>query len=106
MNLDGRIVDCNQAFVDLLGYTKEELCQLNYLEISPSKWNDVLNKIREEQLVPQGYSDVFKIELIKKDGTISLVSVRAWIIVDKEGNPAGTWSIVRDITEQKKLKND
>jgi PAS domain S-box-containing protein len=102
-DVKGNIVDCNQAFADMHGYKKEELYKSTYHALTPNKWHDVIDTIVTEQLIPQGYSDEFEIEHIKKDGTIFPVSVRAWLIKDKEGYPTGTWAIFRDITERYRL---
>ena len=104
VDMDGNIVECNQAFVNMLEYTKEELYEFNYQELTPSKWSDMETKIFTEQIIPRGYSDVYEKEFIKKDGRIFPVSVRLWLVKDKEGNPIGVWCIVRDITERKKLE--
>jgi PAS domain S-box-containing protein len=104
LDMDGNIVECNQAYAAMLGYIKEELYQLTLLELTPSKWRDMNTKIVIDQVLTRGYSDEFEIERIKKDGTFIPVSVRIWLIKDKEGNPTGTWGIVRDITEHKKLE--
>jgi PAS domain S-box-containing protein len=103
-DLDGKFMDCNQAFADMHGYTKEELYQLTFPELTPSKWHDLQAKIRTEQLLPRGYSDEFEIERIKKDRTIFPASLRVWLIKDKEGKPNRTGGVVRDITDRKKLE--
>ncbi len=95
-------MDCNQAFADMLGYTKEELYQLTLWDITPSKWFDRNKKIFSKQVFTKGYSDEYEKEYIKKDGTIVPISARSWVIKDKEDTPTGSWGIVRDITERKK----
>jgi PAS domain S-box-containing protein len=101
MDLEGKIVECNQAFADMLGYAKEEVYNLTYRELTPSKWLDMEAKIVTEQLPIRGYSEEYEKEHIRKDGTIFSVSVRVWLIRDKEGTPTGSWGIIRDITERK-----
>jgi len=98
------LLDCNQAFADMLGYTKEEISNLTTDDLVPSKWVEKIKQIFYEQTIPQGYSDEYEVEGIKKDGTIFPVSVRSWLIKDKAGNPMGRWSIVRDITEHKQAE--
>jgi len=98
---DDHIVECNQAFAEILGYTKDELHRLNMSEITTSKWHELVVKIIAEQVQTRGYSDEFETKLLKKDGKLFPVSARIWIIKDKEGNPIGMWGIVRDITEHK-----
>ncbi|MFX1519406.1 MAG: PAS domain S-box protein [Promethearchaeota archaeon] len=103
-NMEGNFIECNQAFADMLGYTKQELYSLTYWDLAPKKWHDLTAKIHAEQVFTRGYSDEYEKEYIKRDGTIFPISIRTWVIKDKEGNPAGTWAIVRDITERKKME--
>ncbi|WP_287583530.1 PAS domain S-box protein, partial [Candidatus Borrarchaeum sp.] len=103
-NMEQKIVDCNQAFADMLGYTKEKLYQLSLWDITPSKWIDMNKKIFSKEVFAKGYSDEYVKEYIKKNGTIVPISARSWVIKDKEGTPTGSWGIVRDITERKKVE--
>jgi len=102
-NMDGKIIECNQAVADMLGYTKEELYNVSILELVSNKCRDMTTKIISEQVIPQGYSDEFEIEFIKKDGEIVPISARMWVTKDKDGNLTGIWGIVRDITERYKI---
>ena len=102
-NLDGRITECNQAYADMLGYTREELKRLTYQQITPPRWH-AFNEEMFRQVMQRGYSTEFEKEYIRKDGTILPVSLRTWRIDDEAGNPTGVWSIVRDITERKKAE--
>ena len=103
-DMNGKINDCNQAFADMLGYTKEELCKLTILDLRPHKWHDKMAKIHTDQVLTRGYSDEVELELIKKDGTLIPVSVRLWLSKDKEGKPTGTWAIIRDISDWKQVE--
>ena len=103
-DLDGKFLECNLAYAEMLGYTKEELYNLGFRDIAPRKWDDLDAKLFTEQMIPRGYSDEYEKEYIKKDGTIFPVSLKGWFIEDKEGNRTGTWAIVRDITERKKAE--
>ncbi len=98
---DGNFLECNQAFEEMIGYTKEEINNLGFRDITPSKWHDLDTKFFTEQMIPRGYSDEYEKEYIKKNGTTLPVSLRGWFIEDKEGNRTGTWAVVRDITERK-----
>ncbi|MBN1913434.1 MAG: PAS domain-containing protein, partial [Candidatus Omnitrophica bacterium] len=96
----GHIIDCNQAYVDLLGYSKEELKKITFLELTPEKWH-AANKEMIKKVMEIGYSDEFEKEYIKKDKTAVPVSLRTWKLQDKEGNFLGLCSLVRDITKRK-----
>ncbi len=102
-DIQGHMIDCNQAYARMLGYTKTELEQLPPQQLMPEKWLEQREKILKEVL-EKGGSVVFEREYKRKDQTVFPASVRTWRIVDEEGKSIGTWSIVRDITEQKELQ--
>ncbi|WP_287587719.1 PAS domain S-box protein, partial [Candidatus Borrarchaeum sp.] len=104
LDMDGNIIECNQAYANMLGYTKDVLYNLTYQDLTPERWYDIETDIFTKQILPKGYSNVYEKEHIKKDGTIFPVSVRGWLIKDKESTPTGIWKIVRDISEQKKME--
>jgi PAS domain S-box-containing protein len=101
-DLEGNILECNKHYLDMLGYTADEIKKLKYTDITPEKWHEMERKIKEEQVIKRGYSDVYEKEYVKKDGTIFPVELRGFLLRDSNGNPEGMWSIVRDITERKK----
>jgi len=105
-DMGGKIMECNQAFAEMLDYTKEELYQLTYWDLISEHWHETQTKMVNEQVLIRGYSDEYEIEGIKKDRTIFQVSLRTWLIKDKDGEPIGMWSIVRDITERKQAEQE
>jgi PAS domain S-box-containing protein len=106
VDMDGKLTVCNQAFAEMLDYTKEELYQLTYWDLISEHWHETQAKIVNEQVLTRGYSDEYEIEGIKKDKTIFPVSLRVWLIRDKDGEPTGMWSMVRDITERKQAEQE
>ena len=102
-DLEGRILECNRAFCEMLGYTQEELQNLTYHDLTPLKWHDSDFKI-EKKLLKDEYSDVFEKEYIKKDGTIFPINVRVWLVKDKKSKAKAMWGLVRDISARKKVE--
>ncbi|MGB7788125.1 PAS domain S-box protein [Methanoregula sp.] len=96
--MDGQIREYNTAYREMLGYSDEELVRQSYREITPEKWNAYEEKIVQEQILPRGFSDVYRKEYRKKDGTVFPVELRVFLIRDESGRPEGMWAIVRDIT--------
>ncbi len=95
------ILECNQAFANMLGYTKEVLNTLSMNELLTNRWTTMVKEIIKGQVIPKGHSDEFEIEYKKQSGIPIPVTVRLWLIKDKEGEPIAIWGIVRDITERK-----
>jgi len=104
VNLAGKILHCNAIFLDMLGYSGEEIAQRTYQEITPPKWHAEESRIVREEVGTRGYSDVYEKEYIRRDGSIFPVEVRAYLSRDNAGQPVGMWALVRDITERKKAE--
>ncbi len=105
-DMEGNFLDCNQALLDMLGYTKDEMLKLSYKQITPAKWLEVSAEKIKNHVMARGYSDLYEKEYIRKDGTVCPISIRAWLKRDAEGNPFEMWGIVRDITDLKKAGED
>jgi PAS domain S-box-containing protein len=101
VGMDGRIIEFNDLYCKMLGYSPEELRALTYLELTPERWLAEEEAIVREQIIPRGYSDVYQKEYRRKDGTIFPVELRTILSRDSEGRAVGMWATVRDITQRK-----
>ena len=104
-DLQGQMIDCNRAYAKMLGYSKKELRRLTAQQLLPEKWHEQREKI-VKNVLQTGRSIVFEREYKRKDGKVFPSSVRTWRLTDGKGKVIGTWSIVRDITEQKELQKN
>jgi|GEM_PF-222448 len=104
VNMEGKIVEFNEAFQKMLGYEKEEIYKLTYEDITPKKWHPIEDQVLRDQVFKKGYSDIYEKEYRKKDGTIFPVNLRTYLIQDENGTPIGMWAFVRDISEQKQAE--
>jgi len=103
-DMKGRIQDFNPAFRDLLGYADEDLLNMPYRQLTPRKWQVSEAKILREQVMARGYSDVYEKEYVRKNGTLVPVELRTILIRDAQGEPAGMWASIRDISERKRAE--
>ncbi len=94
----------NQAYCDMLGYSLEELRQLEYKNYTNKGWEEVDEQL-SQQLKERGYTDVFEKEYIHKDGRIIPVSLRASSVKDPTGKSEGAWLIIRDISRSQSTLN-
>ena len=104
IRMDGFIVEANKAYLNMLGYTLEELSRLTFRDLTPDRWHAAETRIIEEQVLPRGSSEVYEKEYRCKDGRIIPVELRTYLLADAEGRPAGMWAIVRDVTARKRLE--
>lgn len=102
-DLRGDMIDCNQAYERMIGYSKEELKNLSVKQLLPKKWHEQREEVNKKVL-ETGDSIVYEREYLRKDGSVFPASLRTWPLTDKKGETIGVWSIVRDITEQKNLQ--
>jgi PAS domain S-box-containing protein len=99
-DLKGKMINCNQAYAKMLGYTKKELKNMCTLDLLPEKWHQQREKV-VNKVLQTGRSILFEREYRRKDGSVFPASVRSWRLMNGKGKVIGTWSIVRDISEQK-----
>jgi PAS domain S-box-containing protein len=104
VDMEGRIKEFNHAFMEMIGYSEEELLRLTYIDLTPQKWHSMEAKIVKEQVLSKGYSTVYEKEYIKKNGTIFPISLRTYLTKDTNGNPSGVWAFVRDISKRKEME--
>jgi len=103
VDLNGKITECNTAFVNMIGYSLPETYSLTYKTITPLRWHDFENKILNEQVKKRGYSDLYEKEYIRKNGTIFPVELQTYAVYDSENTHCGYWAFIRDITIRKKM---
>lgn len=101
VNMQGNILEFNQAYQAMLGYDAEELVRLRYFDLTPRQWHGYEQNIVNEQILPRGFSEIYQKEYIKKDGTLIAVELRTFLIKNDDGENEGMWAIVRDISKRK-----
>ncbi len=104
-DMEGNFIEFNEAFLKMLGYTREELLTKNVRQITPSKWYE-----KEDDIAFTQYSEeesiIYEKEFIRKNGLDLPVNVRFWVLLDEQGDPYRIWAIIRDIAERKKMENE
>jgi PAS domain S-box-containing protein len=102
VNLEGEIIEFNAAFQKLLQYRSEEIYNLTYKDITPTKWHPIEAQIIKDQVLPREYSDLYDKEYRRKDGSIFPVELRTYLIRDENGKSTGMWALIRDISNRKR----
>jgi PAS domain S-box-containing protein len=106
VDLNGRIINCNTRFLNMLGYSFEELARLAYADITPESWHAVEASILKDQVDARGYSDLYEKEYIRKDGTIFPIELQTYLLSNINGDPVGYWAFVRDISDLKRAEEE
>lgn len=97
-SLDGKLVDINLTFANIIGRTIEETKSLTYWDITPISYWEQEQQLMESLAITGNYGPCEK-EYIHKDG--HLVPVRLQGLYIERNNEKLIWSSVEDITEQK-----
>ena len=100
---DGNILESNETFRRMLGYTETELRGLTFPQITPERWHEVERSDVLEILRTQARTWVFEKEYRRKDGSVLPVEIRSFIDY-QDGRPVKISAIVRDVTERKQAE--
>lgn len=100
---EGRIVKFSRGGERILGYTEEEVKGRKASEFyaDPTERTKLLHIIREKGAVCN-----HETRLIRKDGSPVDISLTISRLRDKEGNVIGTVGVSKDITEEKRLRDE
>ncbi|MFO7864562.1 MAG: PAS domain S-box protein, partial [Salinivirgaceae bacterium] len=102
-DLDGNFIDCNQALLDLTGYTRGEIKKIAASDLLNSNEKTIFqNKMKQ---LPANKQGVVSMEMIAKSGTIIPVEINASLIEykGKMAVLASGRNITERIQEKKKL---
>jgi len=104
LNEAGDLIEINETWCALLGYTKEEVLGKNFGEFvhpdSPLKFADNFPKFKRQGTVTDS---VF--EMIRKDGSVVTISFDGKIAHQPDGSFKQTHCVLRDVTKQKDLED-
>jgi PAS domain S-box-containing protein len=101
-DVQGRIIDANQAFLDIVGYAHEDLVsgRLRWTELTPAEWRDADEQIIAE-LKAVGTLHPREKEYFRKDGSrVPVLVARALF----EWKPDEGVSFVIDMTDRKRAE--
>ncbi len=98
---DGKILDVNQASLDLLGYTRSELIGMNVrkLYVHPED-----RSVFQREIERKGSVRDYELKFRRKDGTQMNCLLTSTVRRAADGTVLGYQGIIRDITEQMKAE--
>lgn len=103
LDRNGRFIDINPGFAEILGYTKEDLLGRTSRFITLEEDLPVLRKNFERVL--KGESVKFTFRAKSKDGEIKFVEVVEWPVF-RNGEIVGAEGVTREITERVKTEEE
>ena len=105
LNSKGKIVDCNPAMEDLLGYQRDELLDRTFLDLSFIQQNYLLlllNRFKGD--IRNLFLPLLDIQLYKKDGSLIWTKVQTSFVIFN--NETFFQIIAYNITTQKEIEDD
>ncbi len=101
---DGRLGRVNQAFLDLIGHSREEINQIDWgRDLTPPEWLDV-ELAALEQTHRTGRPVRYEKEYVRKDGQRIPVELYVHELKDASGAVDYYYAFVTDITERKRAE--
>ena len=100
-NKEGTIIEFNQAYLDLFGYTKKEMEKIRAGDTycNPSDMHVFRQEIKEK-----GFVRDLELKLKKKDGTVMDCVLTVTARRSKKGKIIEYQGIIRDITNKKRIR--
>ncbi len=100
----GQLIETNQAYEDITGYSRDELKQLSYWKITPKEYEqEELAQLKSLEL--NGRYGPYEKEYIRRDGERVPVVLNGVIIKAEDGS-SRIWSIVEDLTERRRTERE
>jgi PAS domain S-box-containing protein len=103
-NLQGEILDANEAFLHILGYSREDLVAgaIRWTDLTPPQWRD-RDVQAEAELKATGTIQPFEKEYLRKDGSLVPVLLGC---ASFEGSGSEGVAFVLDLSGQKRVEEE
>jgi diguanylate cyclase (GGDEF)-like protein/PAS domain S-box-containing protein len=102
-DMEGKIVEFSRGGERILGYSKDELTGMSAsgLYVDANERDHILHTLRRKGIVCN-----HETRLHRKDGSVVDISLTISRLRDKTGKVIGTVGVSKDITEEKRLRNE
>ena len=86
LDLNARFIDSNSAFLTLLGYSKQELCQLTEYDVTHADDLGPLSEVGNYPIKPGSKLSKFRKRYIAKDGSVVWTQVSGTLVTGEDDN--------------------
>lgn len=98
----GAFIEINNSLLHYLGYTKDELMNMTFWDITPPEYTEQ-EEAQISDLNTHGSFGPNEKEYIRKDGTKIPIRISGFILTDTDGTEV-VWGIIEDISLEKENK--
>lgn len=106
VSIDGRFLQANQRLCDIVGYTREQLQQLRFQDIT---WHEdrAADLVTAQRMLAGELSrGVLDKRYVRRDGSLVWVTITASLVRSPSGAPYYFVAVVQDITDRKRAQAD
>lgn len=100
VDLKGNFIFFNQGFLNLIGYSKEEIRNLNYKEIGDVNTVDYIFNVFKDVYDEKTIVGEANFGFVHKDGSVRSTEISISLIRDADERKIGFRGIARDVTER------
>ena len=104
IDLSGNIVFANDSGCAMLGYDREEICQINYRQYSTPETKKRLRGMYNEVFRSGAVSTMDDHEIVRRDGAVRIHQLSVGLIRNAARDPIGFRTVARDVTERKQAE--
>jgi PAS domain S-box-containing protein len=98
-----KIVDCNQAALDLIGYERSEVVDRS-VEVLNSKGHPKGDLWKPFRAAGKRSFNIVGHELARKDGTVFLADLKVSPLLNGKGRQVGSITVLSDLTQRNKME--
>jgi len=104
-DMEGNITVANKASERQTGYTQEELVGMNVREMLDEEGLHLAAQVKDKLLENEPLEQPYEQRIIRKDGTEAFLMLTTNLVVEN-GVPVGFQNISRDVTEEKRMREN
>ena len=105
-DLNGRVIMANKTCEKLTGYSAEEGLGRSVSKFMSTDALSIASDIRTKLMKGQAIDQRYDQKLIRKDGSEAMLELFTRIIRDDDGKPIAFQNIARDVTEERRLRDN
>ena len=105
-DITGKMLDCNPAFQQMIGYSAKEIGKYNYLAITHSADRSLGRKLFKELVSGKRKSYTVEKRYLHKDGRPIWTRVTASLVIESDQQAQFVIAIVENITTHKEIENE
>jgi PAS domain S-box-containing protein/putative nucleotidyltransferase with HDIG domain len=102
VDVDGNVVYTNAAFAETLGYTVEEIIEMNVAQLASRKQFELVPEEAEKRR--KAKTSAYEVEFYHKDGEPIYFMVSASPMFGRDGMYKGAYAVLLDITDRKRAE--